>query len=461
MTTTMVMPSHVTAQIEKAARLELETAGVLIAAIIQTPTGNFRLLVEDVIWVEDAAYVRREANGLSIASHGYVQALGEAERRGAMALWFHTHPGEDAIPLPSTHDQQVDKDIADLFRLRTNSLFYGTVIASPRAEGIVLTGTLQRERQSTILIDRFWLVGSRWRLFQAYSADIKPIDPIFDRNVRAFGSAIQNTLRQLHVGIVGCGGTGSAIAEQLVRLGIRELLLIDPDTLSLSNTTRVYGSVPARVGEPKVKVLHDHLTAIAPDLSCAILASTINRESSAKTLTDCDLVFGCTDDNAGRLVLSRIATFLLTPVIDVGVLLSSDDNQILIGIDGRVTVMAPGDACLVCRDRVNLALAAAELLTPEERRARTDDGYAPALPGVEPAVVAFTTAVAAAAVNELLERLLGYGSEPRPTEILLRLHEREISTNIAQPRLGHYCHPSQNFVGRGNVAPFLGQVWQA
>jgi len=333
------MPSHVTAQIEKAARLELETAGVLIAAIIQTPTGNFRLLVEDVIWVEDAAYVRREANGLSIASHGYVQALGKPSdgarwrcgftriqaRMQSLSQARTTNKLIKISPtFPAAHQQPI---------LRHSYCFAARRRHCP-------DGTLQRERQSTILIDRFWLVGSRWRLFQAYSADIKPIDPIFDRNVRAFGSAIQNTLRQLHVGIVGCGGTGSAIAEQLVRLGIRELLLIDPDTLSLSNTTRVYGSVPARVGEPKVKVLHDHLTAIAPDLSCAILASTINRESSAKTLTDCDLVFGCTDDNAGRLVLSRIATFLLTPVIDVGVLLSSDDNQILIGIDGRVTVMA-------------------------------------------------------------------------------------------------------------------------
>ena len=52
-------------------------------------------------------------------------------------------------------------------------------------------------------------------------------------------------------------------------------------------------------------------------------AGRITHESTAKLLLDADIVFGCTDDNAGRLVLSRIASYLLTPVVDCGVLLSS------------------------------------------------------------------------------------------------------------------------------------------
>jgi molybdopterin/thiamine biosynthesis adenylyltransferase len=417
--------------------------------------------VQDVVWVDASAYLRRESDGLSIASQGYVAALGEAERRGSMALWFHTHPGNSGIPLPSPHDHEVDRQIADLFRLRTGSAFYGTVIASPRSHGVSLSGTLQPEGQASHPIDRFWLLGSPWRLLPSFNTHSQSVAPIFDRNVRAFGPAIQQIIGDLRIAIIGCGGTGSSVAEQLVRLGIRHVLLVDADRLSLSNVTRVYGSTPERVGTLKVEALRDHLMAIAPDLHCAICASTINMESAARALMDCDVLFGCTDDNAGRLVLSRVATYLLTPVIDVGVLLSSNQDQQLIGIDGRVTVLGPGSACLVCRDRVDLARAAAEVLTPEERRARADEGYAPALEGSEPAVVAFTTAVAAAAVNELLERLIGYGAQPQPSEILLRMHEREISTNISASRPGHYCHASQGLIGRGNIVPFLGQTWPA
>jgi len=282
---------------------------------------------------------------------------------------------------------------------------------------------------------------------------------MFDRNVRAFGTEIQTVLGDLRVTIVGAGGTGSAVAEQLVRLGVRRLLLIDNDELSESNVTRVYGSTLRDVGRPKVDVLHDHLTAIAPGLHCATIRGMITVQSVAKLLCGSDLVFGCTDDNAGRLVLSRISTYFLLPVIDLGVLISSDAEGNLQGIDGRITTLTPGAACLVCRNRVDLARAAAEMQTPEERRRLVDEGYAPALGAVEPAVIAFTSAVAAAAVNELLDRLIGYGPPDQPTEVLLRLHEREVSTNRAMPREAHYCHPGQGKWGAGVGEPFLDQLW--
>jgi hypothetical protein len=100
------------------------------------------------------------------------------------------------------------------------------------------------------------------------------------------------------------------------------------------------------------------------------------------------------------------------------------------------------------------------MMTPNEHRRLADEGYAPALAGVEPAVVTYTTQVAAAAVGELLERLIHYGPEPAPSEILLRLHEREISTNDRPPRSHHYCDPATGKLGRGVTDPFLEQTWQ-
>ena len=101
------------------------------------------------------------------------------------------------------------------------------------------------------------------------------------------------------------------------------------------------------------------------------------------------------------------------------------------------------------------------MLTPDEHRRLADEGYAPGLPGVEPAVVTYTTQVAATAVSELLERLVHYGPDLAPSEVLLRLHEREISTNDHQPRQRHYCHPDAGKLGLGVTEPFLEQTWQA
>ncbi|AYG70631.1 ThiF family adenylyltransferase [Rhizobium sp. CCGE531] len=461
MTATLVLTEVIADEIAAASCSPVERAAVLLVRRVVAEGGHVRLLARSLHWVSPDSYVEQSSHHMLIRSDGYVGALGAAEADSAIPIWFHTHPGQDGVPLPSTHDRQVDREISDLFQLRSGSGYYGTLIVSPRGRDFVFSGEIIPENGETIAIDRLWVLGERWRLICNFRAHVSRPGSLFDRNVRAFGSAIQTVLGELRVGIVGAGGTGSAVAEQLVRLGVRHLLLVDNDVLSDSNVTRVYGSTPRDVGRPKAEVLRDHLTAISPDLACTAVRGMITMKSVAKTLSDRDVVFGCTDDNAGRLVLSRLSTYLLTPVIDLGVLLSSDSLGVLSGIDGRVTTLVPGAGCLVCRERVDMARAAAEMKTPEERRRLADEGYAPALGRVEPAVVAFTTAVAAAGVNELLDRLIGYGPPDRPTETLLRLHEREISTNRALPRSAHYCHPSQGKWGAGEEEPFLGQLWGA
>jgi hypothetical protein len=436
-----------------------ETAGVLLANPILARDGDLRLLVTEVVPVPEDAYVVRTRRELRVSSGGYVPALGRAEAEGAVPLWLHSHVGDGAWAQPSPLDDRVDEQLRDVFRIRTGADLYGSVVVAATEDRLRFTGRFERDDELTP-IDRLLVVGSRIRVVTSDDVVDEPLDPSFDRNIRAFGGAVQRVLSSLRVGIVGCGGTGSAVAEQLVRLGVRRFTLVDHDRLSASNVTRVYGSTPADVGRPKVDVLADHVRAIAPDAAVTTIASSTMVEATARALGSADVIFGCTDDNAGRLVVSRLSTYMMVPVFDCGVLLSDRGGQID-GIFGRVTVLHPGAACLVCRGRIDLARAAAEALTPTERQRRADEGYAPALPGIEPAVVAYTTMVAAGAVNELLERLVGYGVEPTPNEVLLRVHDREMSTNIAVPRVGHYCDVAAGKLGRGITVPFLEQTWVA
>src|SRR5579864_4965555 len=341
MIVSVVIPDVMVEEIESIARASTETAGVMLVGVAEAPNGDVRLLGRCMRWVEEDAYSRREWNGLGIRPEGYVRALAEAETRGATCLWIHTHPGRDASPRPSGHDRIVDQQIADLFRLRAGSSYYGALIFSPREHGIAFTGHIQKEGRERDRIERLWQVGDRWRLVQAFDSPCPQLSAIFDRNVRAFGAAIQQTLGDLTIGIVGCGGTGSAVAEQLVRLGVRHLILVDPDQISETNVTRVYGSMASDVGNPKVQVLEQHLKRIAPALRCEMIQSMVTLRTTARRLAGCDVIFGCTDDNAGRLVLSRMATYLLVPVIDCGVLLSTTPAGKLDGIHGRVTLMYP------------------------------------------------------------------------------------------------------------------------
>ena len=459
MTVTLVLPDQIAAELFDSTSADVETACVLLARRVETPGGNLRLLARALHWVPDDAYRRREATALSIASHGYVPALAEAEADGSVPIWLHTHPGNDSSPRPSKRDELVDEQLTDVFRLRAVSPLYGSIVIA-RPEGRpCFTGHVESD-DGRMAIDRMWVTGRHFALIQNWLHDTAIPSSRFDRNIRAFGGDIQKVLGDLHVAVVGCGGTGSAVVEQLARLGVRRLQLFDPDTLTIGNVTRVYGSYLHDVGEPKVDVSAAHVRRIAPDAEVTTVQAKITSESTASLLLDADVAFGCTDDNAGRLVLSRIASYLLTPVIDCGVLLSSGPGGQLVGIDGRVTVLTPGAACLVCRNRIDLRRAAAEMLDPAEYRRLAEEGYAPALSDPEPAVVAYTTQVASVAVSELLERLIHYGPNPVPSEILLRSHEREVSTNDQEPRVGHYCDPQAHKLGLGATDPFLEQTWQ-
>lgn len=460
MDATLVLCEPILGELEKKVRLPVESGAVLLARCCRTGNGNLRLLARSIHWVPRSAYIRRTSREMLVPSEGYVPALGAAEQDNAVPIWLHTHPAGE--PSPSDKDRQVDAALADVFRLRSGADLYGTVIVSPQPNGLAFTGTVQKADSGPGAIDRFWMVGDRWRLAEPFDSNRTAFDSgMFDRNIRAFGEPVQRTIGLLRIAVVGAGGTGSAVAEQLVRLGARHMILADADTLSESNLTRVYGATPDQVSRPKAEALAVHLTSIAPDLRCRTVRGMSTTERVARVLTGADLIFGCTDDNAGRLVLSRLSAYYLTPVIDLGVLLSSDSQNRLEGIHGRVTVMSPGQACLLCRGRVDTVRAAAEMMTPEERNRLADEGYAPALGQAEPAVVSFTTITAALAVSELLERLVGYGDLPRPSEVLLRLHDREISGNSAAPRPGHICDPGAGKLGLGDTEPFLEQVWAA
>ena len=62
------------------------------------------------------------------------------------------------------------------------------------------------------------------------------------------------TVNGVRVGVVGAGGTGSAVIEQLARLGVGELVIFDDDTIDETNLTRIHGATVADVGRAKAEL---------------------------------------------------------------------------------------------------------------------------------------------------------------------------------------------------------------
>lgn len=110
--------------------------------------------------------------------------------------------------------------------------------------------------------------------------------------------------RDWQVAVLGAGSVGSVMAEALVRSGIRQLTLVDPDRVDVANLSRtVYTS--ADLGRPKVEALADRLAAVSPDVEVTALAEPIGGDGGRlDALALVDLAVLATDDPLAELVVN-------------------------------------------------------------------------------------------------------------------------------------------------------------
>lgn len=452
--TTIAFTEETWADLTAALGATVETAGVILAGRAAVGT-DVTFMARSVAWIPAQFYERRRRDGLAIDSGGYVPILKRASDEGLVAIFFHTHPGN--FPKPSLADDAVDTELRSLFPIRTGqgeyvSLVLGGTSASPTFTGRVCTADAVPRP-----VERIRTVGRRLRILFPAGRNANDMDDVFDRQLRAFGREGQRLLAELHVGVVGAGGTGSAVCEQLLRLGVGALTVIDDDVITPTNLTRVYGSSMSDVGRAKVAVVAANAARIGLGTQVCAIEARVTERAVAQELRDCDIIFGCTDDHAGRAILARLAYWYLLPLIDMGFLVDSAGGRVR-GLFGRISTVLPGTPCLLCRGRIDPGMARNDTLPPKERMRLAAEGYTPGLGEPDPSVVVYTTLVASLAVNEMLERLIGYGPTPAPSELLVRLHDRELRSVSVSAQDGHYCL-DRNMWARGDTDPFLGQLW--
>lgn len=437
--------------------LSVETGYTAAFGVARGERGEFLFCIRELQPIPEAAYIERSADRLVIASHGFMPFFGRAAEMRATASFLHTHPGGHAEQ--SDLDRAVDEALAPVAILRTRQDYYVSLIAGGTAEQPQFTGCVVSASGDVTKIDRIRVVGERLRVFPTMGAP--RADHVnresFDRQIRAFGEVGQEVLSRLTIGVAGVGGTGSAVAEQLARLGVGELILVDDDVITTSNVSRVYGSTVEDVGTPKVEVIARHLARIRPGTRVRPIFGRTTNAEAARQLRFCDAIFGCTDDQWGRSVLARMAYWYLTPLIDVAVMITSTGSAVN-EVIGRVTSVGPGSPCLLCRGRLHPDGIRAETLGQDERQRLAAEGYVQGLGEPDPSVVTYTSLVASLATSELLNRLFGLGHPPYPQELLWRADRMELRRNRVKPQAGHYCESPRSW-GLADSEPFLGQLW--
>lgn len=107
--------------------------------------------------------------------------------------------------------------------------------------------------------------------------------------VERHGADIQQKLDRASVGIAGLGGLGSNIAVHLARLGVGRLVLVDFDTVDVTNLNRQHYTMKD-IGVPKTLALLEQLEEINPYLQYEPYTERVISANVERMFAGCDVV---------------------------------------------------------------------------------------------------------------------------------------------------------------------------
>lgn len=400
------------------ADLPREAGAFALAGIAETPT-SIDIIVRRPVAIPRHWFSVQHEIRLEVSSQAINGLISLCEANGLGAILCHSHPSDFSYSPSDDYGEQrvlaVLRQFIPPSAPTASLLFYPGGVRgrvwlleqskpTPLAEIVVMGSRVQRilpdHRQGSV-------VGQSDSL-------------VYDRQIRAFGKEGQAMLAQAKVGIVGIGGTGSPTAEQLVRLGVKDLILVDPDVTESSNITRVYGTFHTTLGErlsrtlkiPRFKadVVAAHLRRINPSATIKVLHQSVVQSKAAMALRDRDILFLCTDDHWGRSIVNRFAHQYFIPTINVGVAIAARDGVISAAV-GVVDILSPDLPCLWCKNSLQPERIAAESMPRGARQRLGDEGYIEGLDIPNPSVVSTTTALSGMAVTMFLQLITGFMSE--------------------------------------------------
>ncbi len=405
-----------------------ERASVALGHNVQH--GSRRVIMIDkpgIVPIQDSACARQSAGNVKVSRETVRQLMwGLAQSEYDAFLSIHDHwfsPRGTDFSVGDDHDDLVqDRYFREVFEPQLASGQFGRARQMTHAS-MVLDQTTAAARLvgepagGFRAIDTIHIIGRRL----AAVAGNRPrsamksaaTDPTLVRQGDFLSPDVQRLIAGLRVGIVGCGGVGSLLAESLMRLGAREFALFDPDGLELSNLNRWCGARVTDVGRAKAELLAGRLTEALPQVFVEPVVGDVLEVQPIGALGTCDVLFLAVDNDAARYWVNRVAAAMLVPMFDLGVRVRTSPS---IDFLSRVVPVIPGiTACLECTpldllDRVAIA-ERFDGITAEMRRA---EGYITGQSASAPSVMGLNAHVVGAAALEFLSYCAGYQELPVP-----------------------------------------------
>jgi molybdopterin/thiamine biosynthesis adenylyltransferase len=329
-----------------------------------------RLVAGELILPPPGAWEIQERDALRPSAKWVSAVISRAVTAEAGLLFVHSHPRAKHPAGFSGVDRHSLEALGETLEPMLDGPFAAAVVHETSWAGA------QWEDDRIRPIERIVSAGSGYRALTKVSAGE---EASIDARQRDALGIVHDRVRGLSVGLVGCGGLGSPMAEQLVRMGAATVVIVDDDVLDTdSNVRRVFGSTAAdlRATTPpaKVDVVGRHLDHLQLGTRVERVRGDVRVETVFRTLLDCDVVLCGTDTHGSRAIVNELPYAYLLPVIDVGVRVGSRAGS-LSGLLAELRLLTPDRPCLWCRGAIDADTIRAENLPDEERRQLREEGY--------------------------------------------------------------------------------------
>jgi molybdopterin/thiamine biosynthesis adenylyltransferase len=336
-----------------------------------------RLLIRRFIPAVDGQdYVPSDRGHRALTAVFIKGVLEQAAHERLVCVFVHGHGPGDSVGFSSTDMRSHERGYPALLTL-VDAPFVGAIVLATRA---VAGDIWHRDgRRSVLALTR--IVGTNLVTFRPEPHPGQPVRNEDDRQARVLGTAGLAALRSMRVGVVGVGGAGNLVVEMLSRVGVGELVTVDPDRITVTNVNRLTGA-RRRDALPWLTAGAQPLWLKRLGLAMATrkttLAKRLARRAGAGTtvtsvnldvcsavateaLIDCDYIVLAADSQRARQLVNVLAHQYLIPFIQIG---SKVQTTAVGGISDIFSVarpVTPDGGCLRCSQLIDPVGLAAEL----------------------------------------------------------------------------------------------------
>lgn len=380
-----------------------------------------------------------------------IPILEEAMKRDMAVVKVHGHP--ERVEHFSEIDDASDQELfPSIFGWVNEDYPHGSAVMLPNGR---MFGRAVFPDDSMI---PFWSIAVAGTDLRFWFSQVPALDQSTQRHAQAFGEGTVRLLRNLSVAIVGYSGTGSPTVEQLVRLGVGRIVIVDPKLVEERNLSRILNTRMKDVvdGWHKVEVAERTVTEMGLGTEIEIHPTNLYSPDVVKAVAECDVLIGCVDSIDGRHLMDRLSTFYSMPYFDVGVKLIADGEGGVEQICGTVHYLQPDGSSLLSRSVYTMEQVRSASLRRTDPSAYDEQCQAKYIEGVEeerPAVISVNMFYSALAVNEFLARIHGYRDDGNYEFAVHRISLTQ--SQIYRQEDGDPCPQLAHHVGRGDVRPLL------